>query len=128
MDLHDLRRRRVHPLCTLALAAALALGLAPAGARAQVEDPGLEPGPAAPPPPSRPTRPRPATALPPTSPTNPPPPLMPMMTLGTAGESPVKEDVQEEVSTSPSATLTDDQWEASLAAPTVTGPVGLFRI
>ena len=35
--------------------------------------------------------------------------------------------MQEEISTSPSATLTDDEWEASTTAPTLMGPSGLFR-
>ncbi|MSP61835.1 MAG: hypothetical protein EXR72_16175 [Myxococcales bacterium] len=103
---------------------ALLLAHLPSGAAfAQNDDPGME---AAPPPRQAPPRqtppPTPTSVMPPATPQE----LPPMQQANR--ETPVKEEVKEEVSTSPTASWTDDEWEARLAAPSLLGGVGLFRM
>jgi outer membrane protein OmpA-like peptidoglycan-associated protein len=101
----------------------LGLLLVPRVASAQLDDPGLEPTPS--------TKPKPPADKPATKPadkpktdaTMPPPSFVPPP----SGEPVVHEEVKEEVTDKPSATMSDDEWEAKLVAPGLNGAVGLFR-
>src|SRR5579871_872549 len=116
MRLRNERTFRLYPIVLLCLIGA------PGVASAQLDDPGLgEPTPRPSPPPSRQPPTEPIRPVPtPRSPDVVPPVVLP-------GEPAVHEEVKEEISEQPQATMTDDEWEARLAAPTLTGPIGLIR-
>ena len=86
-------------------------------AQAQIDDPGLAPPP---PPPSTPNKANPTPAVASPNATSAAP--------GTYNEAPVKEEVKEEVSVMPATTLTPEEWEARLVAPSISGSVGLLRV
>jgi outer membrane protein OmpA-like peptidoglycan-associated protein len=109
--------------------------LSPFVARAQFDDPGLGPPPSpstTPAPPTRAPGPPPERApgpppergrtatTPPAARTLPPP-------SGATSEAPVHEEVKEETKLVPAEPVTDEEWEARMAAPTLTGPIGLLR-
>ncbi len=120
----DRPTRRLYPMVLLALLSA------PGVASAQLDDPGLgEPPPTAKPPkqPDK-IQPVPTPRPPDTVPAVKPPPVSPLpSTAVPVSEPAIREDVKEEVSTQPTAALTDDEWEARMTAPTLMGPVGLLR-
>ena len=117
----SIRHTGSRPTLRLALVVAAAIA-APGVARAQLDDPGLAPPPSAP------------RTAPPAPPATPPPPARPKPLPPPAVVPPpvqppqVREEVKEEVTTSPTATLSDDEWDRMLVAPTIGGGVGLLHM